>query len=98
MKSLFKQPSAWIPLALSLIMLGYILSLLMLHGVPAPQPEVDEGVAAHLFQLWLVVEVPMILFFAFKWLPRAPKQALIILALQIIAVLVTCAPVFILKL
>ncbi|MDO8522455.1 MAG: hypothetical protein Q7S08_04185 [bacterium] len=104
-----KKPSAWIPIALSLAMLTFILTLLAIQGVPTPSADgtcigtcgrqnKDEGVGAHLFQLWLVLEVLMIPFFAVKWLPRAPKQTLAVLAIQIIAVLATCFPVFYLEL
>ena len=53
---------------------------------------------AHLFQLWLVLEPLMVGFFAVKWLPRAPKQALFILALQIVVALLPISVVFSLKL
>ncbi|MDO8600518.1 MAG: hypothetical protein Q7R73_02775 [bacterium] len=63
-----------------------------------PVREADEGTLAHLFQLWLVLEVFIVPFFAIKWLPQAPKQALIILAIQIVAALLVIAPVFYFKL
>jgi hypothetical protein len=56
--------------------------------------EADEGTAAHLFQLLMVAEVPIVAFFAIKWLPRAPKQALQVLALQAAAGLAALAPVY----
>ena len=87
MSSTFKHPSAWVPVALSLAVLGASVIAFTLHGQP------DEGVAAHLFQMWLVLEVLMITFFVVKWLPRAPKQALMVLVIQILAVLAACAPV-----
>ena len=93
MNTIWKKPSAWIPIALSLAMLAFILTLLGINGVPTEMPE-DEGVGAHLFQLWLVLEAPMIFFFAFKWLPRNPKEATFILILQVIAVLAACFPVY----
>jgi hypothetical protein len=43
-------------------------------------------------------QIPVIAFFAIRWLPRAPRQALIVLALQCIAGLAAAAPVFFLKL
>jgi hypothetical protein len=67
-----------------------------LFGVPQREP--DEGTAAHLFQMWLLFEVFAIGFFAVKWLRRAPKQALMVLVLQIAAVLAACSPVFYLNL
>jgi len=96
--AVMKQPSAWIPIALSIAMLAFILTLLAIHGVPDPAQNADEGVGAHLFQLWLVLEVLMIAFFAIKWLPQTPRLALAVLAMQIVAVLATCFPVFYLEL
>ncbi len=93
MYSTLKRPSAWIPIALSFAMLAFILTLLGINGVPTQMPE-DEGVGAHLFQIWLVLEALMIPFFAVTWLPRAPKEALFVLVLQIAAVIAACAPVF----
>ena len=42
----------------------------------------DEGTAAHLFQLLMPAQVPIVAYFAITWLPRAPRQALAVLALQ----------------
>ncbi len=94
MNALLKQPSAWIPVALALAMLVFILSYLAIFGISVPEPNGDEGVGAHLFQMWLVLEVLMVGFFAVKWLPQRPRRALLILAVQMIAVLAACAPVF----
>jgi hypothetical protein len=55
--------------------------------------EADEGTAAHIFQLLMVVQLPIIAYFALKWLPRAPRQALQILALQAGAALAAIAAV-----
>jgi len=96
MNSLLKKPSAWIPIALSLTVLAIMLIGIAMSGPPVRQP--DEGTGAHLFQIWLVLEVVMVSFFAIKWLPKEPRQALIILGLQILAVLAACAPVFYFKL
>jgi hypothetical protein len=46
----------------------------------------------------MAAQVPIIAFFALKYVPQKPKQALLVLALQIVAMLTTCAPVFFLKL
>ncbi|HEV8601641.1 MAG TPA: hypothetical protein VGQ87_03560 [Patescibacteria group bacterium] len=91
-----KQPSAWIPIALSLTVLTAFLISISISGAPVREP--DEGTAAHLFQIWLALEVFMAALFAIKWLPQNPKQALIILAVQIAAVLVACYPVYYFKL
>ena len=96
MNSMIRKPSAWIPVVLSLIMLatilGVIIRMQILH-LPIVH-EADEGVMAHLFQIWLVLEAFLILFFAVKWLPERPRQAVLVLIIQIIAVFVTCFPVF----
>jgi len=60
--------------------------------------EPDEGTAAHLWQLLMAGQLPVLLFFAIKWLPRAPRQTLYVLALQAGAALASMAPVFFLDL
>ena len=91
--TVLKHPSAFLPLAMSLGALATVLVFLALHG-PAPQP--DEGAAAHIWQLLMAGQVPIVLFFAIKWVPRSPRQALAILALQVGAALAAMAPVFLL--
>ncbi len=88
---LLKKPTAWIPIALSFAVITMWVVSLSFSG--APQHEPDEGTAAHLFQIWLVLEIFLIGLFSVMWLPKMPKQALIIVAIQIIFVLAGCAPV-----
>ena len=91
---MIRQPSAFIPVAMSLAALATIMLHLARFG-PAPQP--DEGTSAHIWQLLMAAQIPVIAFFAIKWLPRAPKDALPVLALQIGAVIAALAPIFLLK-
>ena len=93
MEGIWKKPSAWVPVALSLGILSMEFYFLVLATAPA-QPETDEGVAAHLFQLWLVAEFFLVAFFAASWLPREPKAAARILVIQVAAVLAGMFPVF----
>jgi hypothetical protein len=86
-----KQPSAFLPLAMSLAALALALGNAAIFGVVY---EADEGAAAHIFQLIMVVQVPIVAFFALKWLPRAPQETLRILALQAGAALAAIAAVF----
>jgi hypothetical protein len=58
--------------------------------------ETDEGAAAHLFQPLMAAQVPIVGFFAVRWLPRAPAQALQVLALQAAAALAAIAAVYLL--
>jgi len=95
MNSIIKKPSAWIPIVIPLTFFSYLIIYITIFGIFREQ---DEGIGAHLFQLWLVLEPLMVGFFAVKWLPRAPKQALFILALQIVAALLPISVVFSLKL
>ena len=60
--------------------------------------ETDEGTAAHLWQLLMVGQMPFISLFAFNWVPRRPRQALQVLALQVAAGVAAAAPVFLLGL
>ena len=90
-----KQPSAFLPLVMSFAALVTVLAHVVIFGVAR---QADEGTAAHFFQLLMVAEVPIAAFFAIKWLPRSPTQALRVLALHLIAALVALAPVFLLDL
>ena len=94
MNSILKKPSAWIPIVLSAGMLAFIIVYLAMYGVTTPAPDADEGTPAHLFQLWLVLEALMIVFFAIKWLPHDPQEALKVLALQVAAAFPPVAIVF----
>jgi len=90
-----RKPSAFIPLAMSLTALG-VIGIAAMFGRLVPQP--DEGAEAHIWQLLMGGQLPVLAFFAVKWLPRAPKQALCVLALQGAAVLCALAPVYLLHL
>jgi hypothetical protein len=86
-----KQPSAWVPIALSLAALAMVLLHAAAYGIVH---EADEGTAAHVFQILMVAQVPIVAFFAVRWLPRAPRQALWVLALQAGAAIAAIASVF----
>jgi len=90
-----KQPSAILPIAMSATALALVLGHVAIFGVVH---EADEGTAAHLWQLLMAGQVPIIAYFALKWLPRAPGRTLRLLALQAVAALAACAPVYWFKL
>jgi hypothetical protein len=92
---IMKQPGAFLPLAMSLTALAMVLGHIAMFGVVH---EADEGTVAHLWQLLMAGQAPVLAFFAIKWLPRAPKQTLYVLALQAGAALASIAPVFFLNL
>ena len=93
--TLLRQPSAFVPLVMSIAALTLVLGFLAIYGVVHQE---DEGTAAHLWQLLMGGQVPIVAYFAVKWLPRAPGPALGVLALQAIAGLAALAPVFLLGL
>ena len=93
--TMLKQPSAFLPVAMSFAALATVLAHVVMFGVVR---EADEGTAAHIFQLLMIAEVPIVAVFAIKWLPRIPTQALQVLALQVGAALAALAPLFFLNL
>lgn len=94
--AMIKHPSAYIPIAMSLTALAMLLWQLSIAGPPAP--EADEGATAHIWQILMAAQIPLVGFFAFKWLPRDRSAALSVLALQAVAILAAAAPVFLLGL
>ena len=91
--TMLRRPSAFLPLIMSLVALANLLLYIALHGTA---PQVDEGTAAHVWQLLMAAQVPIVLYFAIRWVPRGPRDAVPILALQIGAGLAAAAPVFLL--
>jgi hypothetical protein len=90
-----KQPSALLPIAMSAAAFTLVVGHLAIYGAVR---EADEGTAAHLWQLLMAGQVPIILYFALRWLSQAPAKGLVVLALQVAAALAACAPVFIFQL
>ena len=74
-----QQPTAFVPLTLSLAALALVLGHFAIFGIIR---EADEGAAAHIFQLLMTAQIPIVMLFAIKGLPRAPRQTLSLLALQ----------------
>jgi len=95
MPTIIKQPSAFLPVAMSFAAIATVLIHVLLFGGAR---EADEGTAAHIWQLLIALQVPIVFFFAMKWLPRAPRDAMYVLAVQAAAGLAALAPVFILHL
>ena len=93
--TLLKHPSAFLPLAMSFVALATLVVHVAIFGTAH---ESDEGAAAHIWQLLMAGQVPIIGFFAIRWLPENPRRALPILALQVGAALAAMAPVFLLHL
>ena len=91
--SLMKQPSAFLPMAMSVAALALVLGYVATFGVVHEQAH-DERAPARIFQLLIAAQVPIAAYFGLKWLPRAPGQAIRVLALQALAAVAALAPVF----
>ena len=75
-----KQPSALLPIAMSLVALALVLGHAVIFGIVH---EADEGTAAHIWQILMAAQVPIVVFFIFKWLPRRPRDSVKVLALLV---------------
>jgi hypothetical protein len=95
LSAVMKQPSAFLPVAMSL---AALITLLVAFVVGGLVRETDEGTAAHIWQLLMGGQIPIVAYFAIKWLPQAPRQAPYVLALQVGLALAALAPVYLLHL
>ncbi len=96
-RAMVKLPSAYIPIVMSFASLALVVAGISLYGVSGlRQPE--EGAVAHTWQLLMVIQIPVLLFFVVKWMPRAAKRAIPILILQGLMFVVACLPVCLLGL
>jgi len=85
-----KKPSAWSPVIMSIGALVLVGIQITTHDT---QPEQDEGALAHVWQLLILGQVPMIGFFVFRWLSAYPRQGAAVLAAQVLAATLALAPV-----
>jgi hypothetical protein len=69
-RAIVRKPSAFLPLAMSLTALAVVLGHVAMFGVAH---QADEGATAHVWQLLMAGQVPVLAFFIIKWLPRAPR-------------------------
>jgi hypothetical protein len=92
-QSLLRHPAAWVPIIMSLAALATVLFRIALVG-SAPEP--DEGTAAHVWQILMACQVPVVILFGAKWMPVAPRRAFFVLGLQTAAALAASAPVYLL--
>ena len=88
---LLKRPSALFPVAMSVAALAIVVGYAAMFGTAR---QADEGTAAHVWQLLMAGQVPVVAFFAIKWLPTEPRQALPVLALQVGAAVAAMFPVW----
>lgn len=91
--NILHRPSAFLPLVMSVAALALVLGHVATVGAGAAH-QADEGASAHIFQLLIAGQVPIVAFFVIKWIPRAPRLSLPVLTLQAAAVVAALAPVY----
>ena len=90
LSALLKRPSGFLPIAMSAVA---VLTIGVHVNRFGTTPQADEGAAAHLWQLLMVAQLPIVALFAIRWIPEAPRPAMLVLALQLVAVALAMAPV-----
>lgn len=90
---LLTKPSAFLPILMSIAGLGLVLIHVWVYGIVTEQ---DEGTPAHIFQLLIGLQIPIVFFFAANWLSHYPRQAITVLAIQALAVIAALAAVVLL--
>jgi len=86
-----RNPTVFLPLAMSLLALGMVLVHFTIFGIVK---ETDEGTAAHIFQLLMVGQCPIVAFLAFRWFAIAPRQTFFFIVFQVVAALAAIMAVF----
>jgi len=93
--SLGKKPSAFLPIAMSLSAQVVLIVNILAFGIVR---EADEGTAAHLWQMLMAGQLPIMAYFLIRCFPRGPRHTVSIVALQLGAALAALAPVYFLDL
>ncbi len=90
-----RLPSAIAPVLMSAAALLVVALHVAFVGM---QREADEGAAAHLWQLLIALQLPVIAYYAARYVPAAPRRAGRVLLYQGAALLAALAPVYLLHL
>lgn len=88
---LARKPSAIAPIIMSLAALAVVLIAI---AIGAAKPEPDENAGAHIWQLLMVGQLPLLAWFVLRWLRNDLKAGLLILGLQTAAFIVALFPVW----
>jgi len=87
--------SGWVPIAMSALAMGLLVFAFATGGKGPPG---DEGAAAHLWQLLLGLQVPLIVVFLATSDWRRLLRVFAILGLQVLGLVLAMAPVALLRL
>ena len=88
---LFWSPSGIAPIAMSLGALATIAGHIVTSGVA---PQTDEGTAAHIWQLLMACQLPVVAWFAFRWIPQGGRAAIAVSAIHVGAIAAALFPVW----
>ncbi len=88
-----KKASALIPVGMSLTALMLVVLQVATHGL---RPEPDKGATAHIYQLLVVGQVPVVAYFLLRWFRSAPRQAARVVVVQGCALAAALVPVHLL--
>jgi hypothetical protein len=77
-----KHWSGWLPIAIPVFLFLLGVRSVAINGFVR---QADEGTEAHLFQLLMPVQLLLMGYFGLTWVPKAPRQAFPVLALQLFA-------------
>ncbi|MCB0794742.1 MAG: hypothetical protein KDB88_08400 [Flavobacteriales bacterium] len=93
-RTLFIRLGAWLPMVLSILAIGLVLTHAMVLG---RDRAADEGTAAHVFQLLLVLQVPIIALFIRRWFGSDRHRTMRVLGVQagLIAIAIGCVLLFV---
>jgi hypothetical protein len=89
--NLLKRPTAFVPVLMSVAALAIVIIYAAMFGTARQS---DEGTAAHLWQLLMAGQLPIVALFAARALPSSPGRASMVLALQAFAALAAMFPVW----
>ena len=91
---LLKRPCGFLPVMMSIAGLALIIGHVAIYPLVC---EADEGTPAHIYQLLMGLQVPIIGYFVVRWLPTKPRQAVPILILQALAGFAAFVALFIME-
>lgn len=87
----WKRPSGVLPIIMSAFVVAMVVVHYAMYGIVE---EADEGTPAHIFQLLMAAQVPLIGYFIVRWLPEEPAGGARVLALQFAAAVAAFASVY----
>ena len=83
------KPSALIPAVMSVVAIFLFCLQLITHGM---QPVRASGAVAYLYLLLVLAQIPVIVFFVYRWFRQAPQKGMPVVLSQAFALAAALAP------